>query len=253
MINLYSGTPGSGKSFHATEKIYYRLRAGENVICNYPIDCNKVKLNFLQYWISKIFRCNIKSNRHIGNFEYKQNDDITVQFLLDYARINHSIKKESETLLVLDECGIKFNPRTFNSFDRMEWIQFFSMHRHLGYDVILISQSDRMIDRQIRSFIEYDHRHRKINNYKAFGKILGLLSGGSLFIDVVYWYGIREKVNSEWKRFSSRIASCYDTMLLFNYEDKAEKETSGNESVPSGDSELCDEGTHEVTGSASPT
>ena len=26
MIHLYSGTPGSGKSFHATEKIFYRLR-----------------------------------------------------------------------------------------------------------------------------------------------------------------------------------------------------------------------------------
>ena len=35
MIHLYSGTPGSGKSFHATEKIFYRLRMRKNVICNY--------------------------------------------------------------------------------------------------------------------------------------------------------------------------------------------------------------------------
>ena len=32
MIHLYSGTPGSGKSFHATEKIFYRITNEEK--CN---------------------------------------------------------------------------------------------------------------------------------------------------------------------------------------------------------------------------
>ena len=51
---------------------------------------------------------------------------MTVQYLKDYARKNHKGHREHETLVVIDECGIKFNPRTFAQADRLEWIEFFS-------------------------------------------------------------------------------------------------------------------------------
>ena len=38
----------------------------------------------------------------------------------------------------------------------------FSQHRKLGYRVILIAQFDRMLDRQIRSVLEYEYIHRKV-------------------------------------------------------------------------------------------
>lgn len=244
MIELYSGTPGSGKSFHATREIYYSLRAGKNVIGNYPININRVKLNFFGYWLDKlsmlIRKKPYKSRRKIGQYIYKSNNDINVDFIMDYAKENHTFKKEGETLIVLDECGIIFNPRTFNRLDRIDWIEFLSLHRHYGFNVLLISQSDRMIDRQFRAFLEYEHRHRKLNNYKLFGRILGLLSGGTLFIDVRYWYGIREKVGSEFFRYTKRIASCYDTMFVLDRtnlkEEKEEKETD-NQAAPHGDTE----------------
>ena len=98
----------------------------------------------------------------------------------------------------------------------MEWIEFFSLHRHYGYDFILVSQSDRMVDRQIRSFFEYNHQHRNVGNFKLFGKILALLCGGSLFTDVTVFYSIREKVNSDFFKYKRRIASLYDTFLLYD-------------------------------------
>lgn len=41
MLTLYTGTPGSGKSYHATERIDIWLRQGKNVISTYPIKVNK--------------------------------------------------------------------------------------------------------------------------------------------------------------------------------------------------------------------
>lgn len=43
MIYLYSGTPGSGKSLHVTRVIYYTLLRNKPVICNFPINTQKVK------------------------------------------------------------------------------------------------------------------------------------------------------------------------------------------------------------------
>ena len=90
MIELYSGTPGSGKSFHACERIYYSLRYGKNVIANFPI--KQIK-------------------RQKGLFVYMSNEDLTVRKLLEFSRDRHKKNVESQTLIVIDEAGIKFNSR----------------------------------------------------------------------------------------------------------------------------------------------
>lgn len=216
MILLYSGTPGSGKSFHATQKIYYLLRRKKNVICNYNVNLSVCAMNFFQYWLSRIgfLKPYIKGHKRLGKFEFKNNTELTPDYLIEYARKYHNRKKEGQTTVIIDECGIMFNPRTFAQEDRLKWIQFFSLHRHYGYDFILISQSDRMLDRQIRAFIEYDHRHRKANNFGFGGILISLFTMSTFFVDVKLWYGLREKVGADWIRYSRRIASLYDTMFL---------------------------------------
>lgn len=57
-----------------------------------------------------------------------------------------------------------------------------------------------------------------------FGRILALLCGGSLFTDVTIFYSIREKVSANWFRYRRRIASLYDTFLLYGEEDNEERE-----------------------------
>ena len=233
MINLYSGTPGSGKSFHATERIFYRLRGKHDVICNFPVNVEHCSYSFFGFWIKKLFKnYSPVFRKSLGSFTYKTNNELTVDFLKKYAKEHHKKGKESQTLVVIDECGIMFNPRNFSRSDRMDWIEFLSLHRHYGYDFILISQSDRMVDRQIRSFFEYEHKHRNVGNFKLLGKILALLSGGSLFIDVVIFYGLREKVSSSWFRYSRRIASLYDTFMLYDEDTETEEPPS-----PSGETD----------------
>ncbi len=38
MIYLYTGTPGSGKSYHVAKEIYFYLYHGRNVIANFDIN-----------------------------------------------------------------------------------------------------------------------------------------------------------------------------------------------------------------------
>lgn len=58
------------------------------------------------------------------------------------------------------------------------------------FNVILIAQSDKMLDKQIRSLIEYDVKHIKMNN----GFFFFLPTS---FLAVEKWYGQRMKLGSQ--------------------------------------------------------
>lgn len=196
-ISLYSGTPGSGKSLRATYKLIYWLNAGYDVIANFPID--------LGYFRKK----------KIGKFNFVENQDLTVEYLIQYHNEHHKPGMKPQTLVVIDEAQCMFNCRQWENKDRNGWIKFFSMHRHLNYDIILISQSDRLLDRQIRAFIETEYRHRAMRNYKLFGRFLSFIFGG-LFVSIEYWYGPNLRCGSDFFLLNRRKARVYDTMKLFD-------------------------------------
>lgn len=204
MIYFYSGTPGSGKSLHVAEDIYYKIRAGINIIANFAVDYDAIKP---------------LPRRKKGAFIYAENWELSVEGLMGFARNFHRKKDgkilEGQTVIIIDECQMMFNARSWTAKSRNEWCSFFTQHRKFGYDVILISQFDRLVDRQIRSLIEYEYKHRKINNFKAFGKLLGFLCGGNLFIYIICWYGINEKVSHEFFRGKKKYYKLYNSYKLF--------------------------------------
>ncbi len=194
MIYFYSGTPGSGKSLHVAQDIYNKLFfKKEDVIANF--DINKQIYN---------------KKRKKGKFTYIPNNELTPEFFYQYAKDHHVLGKENQTLVVIDECQILFNPRTWNDKYRINWINFFTQHRKWGYNFILISQFDRLIDRQIRSLFETEYKHRKINNFKI-GQFLPV----STFIAVEYWYGVREKIGSSIFIYKKKYGKMYDTFKNF--------------------------------------
>ncbi len=202
MIMLYSGTPGSGKSLHLAEKLYFRIRAGLPTICNFDVRVNYKK---------------IKAKRFYDSFTYIDNLELTPQKLIDYshALFKNKRPKEGSILLVIDECQILFNARDWGRTGRNEWLSFFTQHRKFGYDIILVSQFDRMIDRQIRSLIEYELVHRKVSNYGWMGKLLSLFSVGNLFVSVKVWYPMKEKVGSQFFKAYKKYYNLYDTYNIF--------------------------------------
>ncbi len=195
-IWLYSGTPGSYKSYHAVKDVIDWLRSGKNVICNFPVDYS---------------RLGVKPR---GIYEFWRNTEITCNNLLNFSDEHHKRSYKPQTLVVIDEASVFFNPREFGRKDRMEWINFFANHRHFGFEIILITQQDRMLDRQIRGLIEYEVKHRALAKANLITYLLSKLFKG-LFMTIDIWYPCRMKVTSNLHRFRKKVANCYDTMALF--------------------------------------
>lgn len=179
MIYLYTGTPGSGKSLRVAQTIYKRLVNGKRCIANFNIDISKIKGK------------KVSSD----NFLYVKNSEITPELLVEYAKEKHKIGKENQTVIILDEAQLLFNARDFSQKGRMGWISFFTQHRKLGFNIILVTQFDKMIDKQIRSLIEVQRKCFKVNNFSFFWALpfslfhmketyysLGLSTGKSLFL-----------------------------------------------------------------------
>lgn len=197
MIYLYSGTPGSGKSMHATADIIKALKQGRPVICNYMLN--------LKPWRKKIKR---------RNFHYVDNSELTPEFLTQYSIDNLKRGREGQCLIVIDECAIMLNCRDFSRKDRAAWVTFFQQHRKLGYNIILVCQFDRMLDRQIRAFIEYEVIHRKLNNYGGIGFLFTILRI-TAFVCVEKWYGLRIVTAKSILRVNKKICNAYNSYIIF--------------------------------------
>ena len=195
MISLYSGTPGSGKSLHCARTIINWSRLGYSVVGNFSVDLSKYKR---------------------ADFTYCPNDQMTPDYLIKLSQKKVGSKpKEGSILLVIDECQLLFNAREWQQKGREQWLSFFTQHRKLGYDIILIAQFDRMVDRQIRSLIEYEFIHRKMSNFGWQGKILSLFFGGKSFIAVKMWYPLHERLGAEIFHARKWMYSVYDTYAAF--------------------------------------
>jgi len=203
MINFYSGTPGSGKSLNVARTIANRLNNNRDIITNMAINLDNVK------------KTRLFLKRKLGSYTYFKNSDLTVDFLYKYAEDNHIRGKEGQTLIIIDEAQMLFSPTIVklknqeNRNYRVDWLEFFTQHRRLGYDIILISQFDKLIDAQVRCLFEYNVIHRKVNNFKI-GRILSLFKI-HLFVTSTYWYGIREKCGNEFFLYSKKYNTIYDS------------------------------------------
>lgn len=196
MVWIYTGTPGSGKSLHCAQDILFKLKRGQRVICNFPIN----------------IECVPKRYRKL--FYYVPDEELTPQFLFNFAMENHKEKKEGQTLLFIDECQRIF-PIDRKYTNKKEWEQFFQLHRHYGYNIILVTQMVSYINKGVRIQAEYEVKHRKVNNYKLFGALLGLVVGGALFTSLEYWVGSRQCTNQTWFTYKKKYGKLYDTFSGF--------------------------------------
>lgn len=198
-IDLYSGTPGSGKSLHAAKTITDWFHKGKPVISNFGLDLTRF------------------SNAHHVCVD---DDDLTPDYLVKYSQTYFDgrklTKKDEDTiLLVVDECQLIFNSREYQKKDRKSWIKFFSTHRHLGYHVILIAQMDKMLDKQIRGLIEYEYIHRKLSNFGKAGKLLTGFLHVEMFTAVQMWYPLKLKIGTTMFRAKKKYYSIYDSYAAF--------------------------------------
>lgn len=197
-MSLYSGTPGSGKSLHATDRIRRRLKRGLPVIANYSLDAEVIP--------------------HPELFTFLDNSDLTPDFLIGYARAWFAKHRfgEDRILLVIDECQLLFNSREWQDKDRKAWVQFFSQHRKYGYAIILVAQFDRMIDRQFRALLEYEYVHRKVSNFGVVGWFMSLLFAGKAHVCIQRYYPLNQRLGAKWFIARKKIFEMYDSYGTFS-------------------------------------
>ncbi|MCL2190348.1 MAG: zonular occludens toxin domain-containing protein [Defluviitaleaceae bacterium] len=178
------------------KKIMTKLRQGRNIICSEVIKLDKVSKN---------------GKLKIGRFEHRPIEEMNPEYFYRFAYENHVKGKEYQTYIIIDECHRIFNPREWNRNDRKEWLTFFSEHRHLGFDIILVSQNDRQVDRQIRSQFEYEYKHRKVNNMMKLGFLLP-----TIFLIIERYYGNNEIISKQYMFFRKKTATIYDSYAKFD-------------------------------------
>lgn len=203
MIVSFTGTPGSGKSYHAVYYIYERLKYGHLVVTNILLDTS------------------LLTEKEKQAYRYYDVHDITPKLLCQISQELKETKKwkrvpEDYITLVIDEAQLVFNCREWNKVGRDGWIEFFTQHRKLGYYVILVCQMQKMLDNQIRGILEYDIIHRKFSSYGLKGLIVSLCFLSLTMISCVrVWSPLNERIDAEYLRYSKRIGRLYDTCTLF--------------------------------------
>ena len=225
MITFLRGKPGSGKSVHTAILIKQALRRGQNVIANFPFRDDLIKPKGKRpkgqfiFVHNKYFRMFNKNPKYFWQ--------CPTICLAGFADNFHKFSDtgrcyESQTILVFDECGSIWNSRTWQVPGRQEWLDFYSEHRKYGFDIYCISQFERQIDRQIREQFEYDIEHRKLSNFKTFGKLLSFFVGGDLFVAIKRWYGVKSKkenkISSQFFIGTKSIYKLFNTSQRFSRE-----------------------------------
>lgn len=206
---MYSGTIGSGKSYHALEDILEKLNKGYHVIANFPLE-------FTAGQIKKGL-----ADRYMY---------VPDQFLMGKSGISLLLKiskemgwlddeKEGLCTVVIDEATNYFPKEDASHPIQKLWRKFFTQSRKLGYDFILIVQDDTSLNKTINKCIEYDVKHRKANNIFPF-KILNIIKRKgfpliTIFVHVTYWKQQRQRLGSGSTIYVHALGKMYQSKRLF--------------------------------------
>ena len=200
MIQLFSGTPGSGKSLHMAAEISHYCNHWKDrlVICNFPVNTEKFRHPERFIYLS---------NRNL------ENPKLLLQIICDFY-VDHPLK-EAQIFLFIDECQVLFNARNWRQTSENGWLPFFSQHRKYGIDIYLVAQFDEMIDKQIRCLIEYEILHRKLTNFGFIGGLIKIFTFGDVFIAIQRWYTINQRTGVEFFKARKKYYRIYDTFATF--------------------------------------
>jgi hypothetical protein len=219
VIALVTGTPGAGKSYYTVCQIIEALEAGKFVATNVELAPgweHKVANHHPLRWL-------IPGRRRRLAASYRERVYISPD-LDELFRLRLAGRKEGRGWMILDEAHNWMNARTWDSDEdgqstkaeavrrRLQVVRFFSQHRKLGWDIFLISQDEKNIDRQVRSLFEY---HIKLKNLRRM-KVAGIpISPFNIFLAVWMWHdGAKSIVKRQARRLVRWKARLYDTMAL---------------------------------------
>ena len=221
-ILLYSGTVGSGKSLHTSCDIREHLRDGKTVISTCNIDTSYCFMNKLQELIFDLSKGKIhlwQPDERQKNFYFVDILKITPEYLYEFAARHHVEGKERQTYLYLDECVAIFSPTCPTMQNNKlweEWQTFFRVSRQIGYEVILVPQSTRLIAKKVVDCCELDVRHYNYKYKGNLGFFVSLIFHG-IFVAATFWRGEkRECIEQHMYRYKRLYGAMYNSYTLFD-------------------------------------
>lgn len=216
-IEVYEGTIGSGKSYHALERIVQHLGKKKPVIANFPLRFTESQLK--AGWGER--------------FMYMPDDlifkpwapAVFVHISKQHNWFEDDSVPEGHCLVVIDEAGSHFSPDQAKGRKEVmdDWKTMFTQSRKLKYDFVLVCQDQvSQINRTIRKCAEYVVKHRKANNIFPFS-----LLPFTIFMYNTYWAQQNIKLKSESSIYMKKFASLYNSYKLFGNMDKLMFEFKG--------------------------
>lgn len=149
MIIGFVGTPGSGKTYEAVKKICDNLSWGRVVFTNIRGLEDPKCLEM------------IKNVCGLSDLALKKQ----LQFLPDELVPSFWNHISPECLIVIDEVHKFFDSRQWQQKENQMFASWASTHRHMGYDLVLITQATARVDSAVRALFEWVYEYRKINYF----------------------------------------------------------------------------------------
>lgn len=139
-VYLVTGRLGSGKSLASVERAIEYASKGRRVVANFHLDLAPITVSRKEKISDQVVE--VIPSRPSSK---------------DLKGLGRGGKSEHDAgLLILDECSLFLNSRHWNDKDRHEVLDWFVHSRKLGWDVLLITQHQNQIDKQVReSVCEY--------------------------------------------------------------------------------------------------
>lgn len=206
-VYFITGKLGAGKSLSAVARIQRYLATGRPVATN--LDLNLVKL------------CGPKAKSPVV---YRLPDKPSIADFEAIGVGNASYDEEKNGLVVLDECGTWFNSRTWADKERQAIINWFLHARKLGWDLIFLVQSIKIVDKQAREtlaeHVVYCRRTDKMT-VPVVSALYKLIAQRPLRLPRVHVAYVRygdlptSLIVDRWVYRGSDLHQCYDTKQKF--------------------------------------
>ncbi len=208
-VYVVTGRLGGGKTLMSLHRIEEYLRLGRPVATNLDI---------------RPWHMLPRSNRSARLIRLP--DQPTLDDFIAIGKGNTTYDEDKNGLIVLDECGIWFNSRSWGDKTRQPMIDWLLYSRKDGWDVIFIVQDVGLIDKQARialgEHVVYCRRTDRMN-LPLIGPLFKLMWGGKLPLPRIHIgvvkYGLlpNSLTVDTWTCLGNRLFMAYDTKQRFTH------------------------------------